>query len=321
VIANRERTILLSSMAWVDGATLWAFDVSAGKVETIPLGVGGQWLSLHASDSERFAVTHHGVGGGVEVTVRTFAAPGVAVARAIVADGETRLVGDPAAWADVPRVYTCHLAFAPWNDDVLIRVSPSTERVEIQRLEWYDGSYDKMYQGIVGVLALPGTHLALVSVQRSDRLVLHDIETGKRQGFVGLAGRGGNPDLALRNGSNELWASDYDTLVVVHTGDWRVLRSRRMQPASGGTHQFIGRYSFAPDDGACVVARPFNGDVVAVDPATLKIKGSAGLGRQPLEVAALPRGEIVARDWKTGALLRGRLQPLSWIRRFPFRRF
>ena len=31
-------------------------------------------------------------------------------------------------------------------------------------------------------------------------------------------------------------------------------------------------------------------------------------GRRPLEVAALPRGEVVARDWKTGDLLRGKLE-------------
>jgi len=41
----------------------------------------------------------------------------------------------------------------------------------------------------------------------------------------------------------------------------------------------------------------------------MKIGWSAALGRQPLEVAVLPGGpEIVARDWKTGELLRGELK-------------
>ena len=57
-----------------------------------------------------------------------------------------------------------------------------------------------------------------------------------------------------------------------------------------------------------MVARPFRGDVVGIDAATLKIKRSARLGRQPLEVAAVQQGDVVARDWKTGDLLRGKLE-------------
>jgi hypothetical protein len=34
----------------------------------------------------------------------------------------------------------------------------------------------------------------------------------------------------------------------------------------------------------------------------------ARLGAQPLHVAALADGDVVARDWKTGAVLRGRLR-------------
>jgi hypothetical protein len=61
-----------------------------------------------------------------------------------------------------------------------------------------------------------------------------------------------------------------------------------------------------------VVARPFSADVVGVDVATLKITQSAKLGRQPLELVALPDGEVIARDWKTGDLLRGRLKRRSF---------
>jgi len=38
------------------------------------------------------------------------------------------------------------------------------------------------------------------------------------------------------------------------------------------------------------------------------MKSSAKVGQQPLEVVALPGGGIVARDWKTGDLLRGTLE-------------
>jgi hypothetical protein len=125
---------------------------------------------------------------------------------------------------------------------------------------------------------------------------------------IELGNRGGNPSLELHNSGKEVWASDYDTLVVVRTEDWQIDRRARLQSAIGGTQQFIGDFSFAPDQELCVVARPFTGDIVAVDIATLRIKRSAKIGRQPLEVAALPRGEVVARDWKTGDLLRGALK-------------
>jgi hypothetical protein len=187
-------------------------------------------------------------------------------------------------------------------------MAPALGRIEVQRLEWYDERYDKDYQGIVDVLEIPGANLALVSVQRSSTLILHDLETGQQRGSVALAGRGGNPVLRLRNEGDEVWASDYDTVVVLDRRDWRTVRRARLQSAFTGTQQFIGDYSFAPDAPVCVVARPFSGDVLGVDTAGLKTRHSARVGRQPLEVAALPRGEVVARDWKTGDLLRGTLE-------------
>jgi hypothetical protein len=42
--------------------------------------------------------------------------------------------------------------------------------------------------------------------------------------------------------------------------------------------------------------------------STLKVAQVAKLGRQPLEAMALPGGDVVARDWKTGDLLRGTLK-------------
>src|SRR5262249_558206 len=147
----------------------------------------------------------------------------------------------------------------------------------------------------------------MISVSRSSRVILHDLETGGQRGFVDLANRLGNPKLEFRDERREIWASDYDTLVVIKTEGWRVVRKARLQSAFAGTQQFIGDFSFASDAEICAVARPFSGDVIGIDTATLKINCSAKLGRQPIEVAALRDGDIIARDWKTGDLLRGRL--------------
>ncbi len=307
MISNRERTTLLSSLGWVDRDAVWRFDVSGGRHETIPLSSGARYLSLHSSGSGRFSVAHHFDGARFEVTVRSFSSPGEVLARAVVQEGENKLIGDASEWKGAPHLYVEYLAFAPWKDFVLIKLSPLMGQIQVQRLEWYDDKYDKGYQGVIGVLELPGEDSALISVQRSSKLILHDLRTGRQRRSIDLAGRGGNPRLELRNGGKEIWASDYDTLVVIQREDWRITRRARLQGAGAGTQQFMGEFSFAPDEDICAVARPFSGDILGIDAATLKVKLSARLGRQPLKLAALPRGEVVARDWKTGDLLRGKL--------------
>jgi hypothetical protein len=308
MISNPERTLLFSSIGWVDHDALWRFDATAARDERLSLGSGARYLSLHSSGSAYFSVGHHFDGARLDLTVHRFSDPMNVVARATVNDEGRQMVGVASAWKEVPLLYVEYLGFEPWKDFVLLKISPSAAQIEVQRLEWYDGTYDKSYQGVIGVLAVPGEDFALVSVQRSSEVILHDLETGRKRGFIDLGGRGGNPRLQFRNASNEIWASDYDTIVVVDGKEWRVVRRARLQSAAAGTQQFIGDYSFAPDDKVCVVARPFSGDVVGIGVATLKVKSSAKLGRQPLDVMALPRGEVVARDWKTGDLLCGRLE-------------
>jgi hypothetical protein len=308
MIASPHRTVVLSSLGWVEGDAVWVFDVPAARTETIPLGSGAEWVSLQANDGDRFSVVHHFRGARFEVTVRDFSAPTRVLARATVEAGRQSLFGDMSVWADVPRLYTAYLHFAPWTDFVLVRISPAENQVTVQRFEWYDERYDKDYQGVVGVLELPGDSVALVSVQRSSQLILHDLETGNAKRAIALRDRGGNPRLELRRARDEVWASDYDTLVILRRSDWRILRSVRLQGADAATQQFIGDFSFAPDAELCLVARPFSGDVVAVDTTTLRVVRVARVGGQPLEVASLGAAEVAARDWKTGAFLRGTLE-------------
>jgi hypothetical protein len=295
-------------MGWVDGDALWRFDVPTASMERIPLASGARYVSLHPSGSDTFAVVHHFDGARVELTVRSVSDPAHVLARAAVSEGNKTLSGSAAAWGGVPRLYLAFLGFPPWKDFVLLLVSGETGQIEVQRLDWYDHTYDKGYQGIVDVLEIPEGGCALVSVQRSSRLILHDLATGKKKGSVELASRGGNPKLHWRSAAQEIWASDYDTIVVIDPWDWRPIRSARLQGGAGGTQQFIGEYSFGPGHDECVVARPFSGDVVSLDTSTLRITRRANVGRQPLNAVAIPGGDVVARDWKTGDVLRGKLR-------------
>src|SRR5438045_764966 len=130
MISNLEGTILLSSLGWVDHDALWQFDAASGTVETIPLNTGARYSSLHCGRSGRFSVVHHFDGRRFEVSVHDFKMPREVLARGVVEDGACSLFGDASAWADVPRLYVEYLAFAPWKDSVLLRVSPVSDTIE-----------------------------------------------------------------------------------------------------------------------------------------------------------------------------------------------
>jgi hypothetical protein len=86
-----------------------------------------------------------------------------------------------------------------------------------------------------------------------------------------------------------------------------VERSRKLQEAASGTAQFIGAFAFDEAETLCAIARPFSGDIVGIDPDTLRTKYRAKVGSQPLEVALLRDRRVFARDWKTGNLLTAEL--------------
>ena len=175
-------------------------------------------------------------------------------------------------------------------------------------MDWYDDkTYDKGYQGLASLAEVPGTQLLMISVQRDSNLVLYDpgLKTVVRK--VSLAGRSGNPSMYFCRYSNELWASDYDTLVRVETESWKVNGSILIQGAVPGTQEFMGDFIFEKHERMCLAARPFSGDVIVLELTSLQKRQSIKLGQQPLTLALMADGEVLARDWKTGSLLRGQL--------------
>jgi hypothetical protein len=312
MIASGDQRLLISSMGWIDHDSLWVFDVPSSDVTLVPLKSGARYLSLHCCHPAYFAVVHHFDGPRFEVTVRGFGDPGRTLAQGTLQVDSSLLVGDPHLWKYVPRLYVEYLSFTPWNDFVLLAISPATGQIEPQRLEWYNDTYDKGYQGVTDVLELPDGDSAIVTVQRSSNLILHDLRNGTSGGTVELAGRGGNPHLCMRREARELWASDYDSLVVLDPVSWRPIRSARFQTDLAGIRQFIGEFSFDQSELLCALARPFSGDVLGVNPATLEVASQVKVGGQPLEVALTGPDQVVARDWKSGTLLRGQLARRRW---------
>lgn len=308
MIANDERSVLVSSMGWVDHAELWVFDVSRNRERRVPIGSQAKYLGLRSGGAGHFSVAHYFDGPRFEVSVHAFAEPSVAIARVTIEGATREFSGDIEAWRHVPRLYVPYIKLPAFNDFTLVRLDRARQKVELERLDWYDDSYDKGYQGVISVTELPTEELAIFSVQRSSQLVLHDLIRGMKRGVVELAGRLGNPQLYFRAYAPELWASDYDTIVKVDPTTWRVAQARQLQGAAAGTQQFIGDFAFDPRESTCAVARPFSGDIVGLDPSNLKPRWAAAVGSQPLEVALLPSRKVVARDWKTGETLMGTLR-------------
>jgi hypothetical protein len=179
MIVNPDRTTVLSSLGWVDGDVIWCFDVASGKTRAIPQNTGARYTSLHASDMERFVAVHHFDGARFLASVCLFSAPEVTVSSASYENGRTSLIGNEASWDGLPQLFVAYLA-QRWNDYVLVKIESG--HVHIQRLEWYDSSYDKDYQGVIGVIALPDPRYALISVQRSSELVLTISKPGRQHG-------------------------------------------------------------------------------------------------------------------------------------------
>ncbi len=305
-----ERTIVSSSR---DRGRLWIFDITARRARLTD--ACADYLSVHAGRDGHFAVLHQSDDGQrVEIAAHSFDCPDLALSRCVVTADEGRVDGSASVWTHLPTHFVAYVAFARQTtsqDPVLISIH--TDRtVSWQTFDWFDDSYDKGYQGVVGVASVPDSWLVLVSVQRSSKLVLYDPVAGRRVTDVLLANRQGNPCVCFRCSGRELLADDYDTLLKLEPWTWRVLQQTRLQEASTlNTMQFTGQFAFDADETVCAVARPFSGDVVGLDPDSFRLTSRAIVGGQPLELAVLRDRRVFAQDWKSGILLTGRLEPIA----------
>ncbi|HYM23650.1 MAG TPA: hypothetical protein VEU08_10585 [Vicinamibacterales bacterium] len=308
MLADARGTIVVSSMGWVDGGNLWVFRTSSGNATTARLS-DAKYLSLHPGDGDHFSVAHHTESSRIAITIHHVSEPETVLGSAIVDDDANRVIGGADVWARVPYCYTTFYAGPSLRDYVLVRVLAREGRVDLQTFDWFTSdAYDRAYQGIVSAAQVPGHDVVLVSVQRSSRVIVHDPVAGREVGAFDIGDRRGNPTLYFRRNANELWADDYDALVKIEPGSWRVLGSRALQPPSGSVSQFIGKFAFDADETMCAVPRPYSRDVIAIDPADLQTRFRCPMLGQPLEAIALPDRSVIARDWKTGRLLRGDLR-------------
>jgi hypothetical protein len=313
MITDPDRTQAISHLSWVDQGSIWVYRLGERAPDVVPLSDANR-LRLHNGAGGYFAVTHLYDGQRLAITVHHHRDPEEVLAAldCWVPDSDESdegndpwmFSGSAAWWSQVPRAY---LGYAGGEPRLLL-VDGAASTIEFQKLGWYNDRYDRAQQGVVGVTAIPDSSQVLFSVQRDSNLVLYDTSNHRALRRVPLADRAGNPTPSLRQNASEVWAVDYDTLVAIDTETWRTRASLLLQEADErGGLRFVGAPAFDEAEELCVVGRPFSGDVLGIDVHRFAITHVARLGGEPLDVAVLMDGHVVARDWHAGLLRQGDL--------------
>ena len=259
MIFDKSARLLVDNMGWVDRGALWVYDVAKQKEKLIRIAEAG-FLSLQAGEHEFFRVIH-GDGADRAISVRRIAEPEVELTSVRFYDDEPVFAGEIEFWKSVDSA--AHVPAGTGKQ--LLRIDAAHGQVTELDLSWFtNANYDLGYQGLVGCLTLPGSHLVVVSVQRSSRLIVIDTRKNQPAVQIELAGRGGNPAMRIRSASDFL-ADDHDTLCRVDLKTMSVVAKEKLQTGS----TFIGEYHLNAD-GTCLVARPHSGDVVLVDSERFK---------------------------------------------------
>ena len=311
MIVNAEGTLAISNLRWVDQGNLWSYALgeSQPKQERIS---DSNWLTLVQGTEDYFAVVHHFEDGRVRLTLHSYREIPKVISsidlhiEKVKSTGartvEAIFTGEDSAWSFLPRAYVVR----PFSEACLLLISRNEKTTQLLSLPW---SYDSMYQAVLSVTEVPSSSLLVFSIQRDSEPLLFDPTTNKVIQKLPLAGRHGNPQIYFRRSAEELWASDYDTLVRLDSRTWDALNVLKLQNGKDSAERlFVGEYCFNKDERLCLVARPYSGDILGVDSNRFVVTLRAETGGQPLEVGTFRDNHVIARDWKTGQPLQGILQ-------------
>jgi hypothetical protein len=310
VLINSASTQAICSVGWAHKGSLWVYKLGEDCPRLYKLS-DAKFLTIKAGEKDFFSVVHHWEDNRVEISAHHHLDPEQPISSISVRCTETdagtseiAVQGDTSVWRELPRAY---VAFT--SGSFRLFLVDCGGGVSIQKFDWYDHStYDKGYQGVVGVEEVPDSSLLIVSIQRDSNPVLYDPGTSKLVRKLSLAGRLGNPRFQYRASANELWTDDYDHIVKLDAKSLNVIASKRLQGGSEVSRQFIGEFVFCRGERLSLVARPFSGDVIGLDCDSLQQTHRSTLGKQPLLAGLLGDDTVVALDWKTGEFLSGLLE-------------
>lgn len=302
VITSPRDDVLLSNLGWVDKGAIWRLDGATQTHDLVPVD-GGTHLRLAAGDGVDSVLVQHGVSGRVSLSVRSWSGLADPLVAVDVHGWTAHVDGELGAFRGHRRLFVGYLDDDATGAAGYFLVEVGKDDVSVRRLDWFSlDTYDLGYQSVVSALELPNGEY-LFGVQRSSKLVLCDPTDLSVIREVPLAGRGGNPMPFLRANGSELWAVDYDTVVRLDATSLTVEdRWLGQVPRHDGVRMFLGDVWMSHDEDELVVARPGSGDVVSLDPESVRVVRRWRTAGQPLTAAKLAN-QLVARDWQAGDLL------------------
>ena len=307
LITDQGRQIAVSNLGWVDHGSLWRFDAASSRAGHVRLS-DAKHLALHDMGRDEFAAVHHFDGSRVEITAHSFASPADVLRRVIVTGWAPKVDDGLAPWPSAISHFVAWLNDRATGAAGYYLISVTGVDAVIARLDWFNaGSYDLDYQSVIAVREVPETGELVFGVQRSSHLVVAPSAHSGAVRRVDLSGGHGNAVPYMRANAPEVWAVDYDTLVRLDRRTWTVTGTIRLQDAPPGTRMFAGDLWMPPDEDFAVIPRPGCADIAIIDPDTLTLARTVQTGRQPLVAVVLDGGRVIARDWKTGDLLRADL--------------
>jgi hypothetical protein len=290
---------------------LWVYNIASGRTRHVEVYADHRF-GIRRVDADYFMIIRMESANHYVLTLARVGEPDRALASTQLVDGVVAAHTAHEGWAHVPMVFDI-----ADPEPGFIRVQLSAQTYEAHRYDWFlaDDYYDHGYQWPRGVTQVPGQPYVIMAIVREAQLVLYNPRSRAVVRKIEMPGGGGSSgELRFRRHAAELWSNNYDTLACLDPSDWRVLRSKRLQGTDPMVRQFVGDFAFSRAESSCAVARPFGGDVLGLDPATLEITHRAEVGGEPLEVALLSDGRVITRDWKTSQLRTGQLKPAKHVR-------
>jgi hypothetical protein len=312
-VSTDEKTVI-STMGWIEHGGIWIYNVADNKYKTHNLS-NAKYLQLHEGKNGYFSLLHFYDGNKLEISLHHEDNPLNIIDTIIIEGTGNNYKFSSDLWSNVPLFYTTFLNRLSGNDFYLLMLNTTTREVHISFLDWYDDSYDKGYQGVVQVIqSITNNNEVIFSIQRSSELIVYNIENNNVTRKVDLAGKHGNP-LLKYNKNKELWALDYDTIVKIDSTTYKCIASSLLQHPKNGMGQFCGEYVFNKTQTYCLVSRPFSNDAICLNTKNLKIEKKVELNHEPLEIALVDNEFVIARSWKTGKLITGKLKTIGFFNR------
>jgi hypothetical protein len=304
MICNKKLTLAVSNLGWIDKGSLWIYDNKESNSKTVSLSEA-KYLSIFGGLNDYFSICHNYEDTRFDISIHHFRNPETKLCKLSFDNFKTQIEGDKRLIKLIPQFYLARLQIHDTCKSHFISVQEDRLVIDDSKIDWYNnGNFDFEYQGLIGVTEYNDE--LLFSVQRDGSIYRISKETNQLTAKIDLAHKYGNPKVIFNKDNSLLITDDYDTIFLINPKDWSIIKQSALQEPENGTGLFIGSYYLNEGKDLIIIARPFSSDVIMLD-KNLKIKHFCKIGRQPLEAVVLDKNKVIARDWKTGDLLIGKM--------------